>query len=164
MHPIDRLPLLAGLLLLAATQVAAAETPLPDPIAPAVIGRPLDEIRPAARPARPKAAAAKANRPKPVTAGHKAAPKLSDATATVVAPPIAQAAVAPPAAAPVQSGAARPAKQELDSVNPQAKVEDNVGQGPVEGAQRTAPGVFFGAKEQAVVRKYYAARPAATKG
>lgn len=60
------LPLSLAVLLAQGPTAAAAETPLPDPIAPAVIGRPLDQIgpvrRPAARPpvanqARPKPAA-----------------------------------------------------------------------------------------------------------
>ena len=168
MPAMDRLPYLAAILLLAATQVAAAETPLPDPIAPAVVGRPLEQIRPA-RPVRPKAAAAKPNRPKPVAVANKAANRLSDATATVVAPPLAQAAATPPAAtspaaAQPEPGTPRPAKQELDSANTQARVEDNVGQGPVQGTQRTAPGIFFGSKEQAVIRRYYATHPAPGKG
>ncbi|HYE40504.1 MAG TPA: hypothetical protein VEB23_11255, partial [Ramlibacter sp.] len=37
MHVTFRLPYLTGMLLLAATPFAAAESPLPDPIAPAVI-------------------------------------------------------------------------------------------------------------------------------
>ena len=53
MHVKFRLPYLTGALLLAAaTPFAAAESPMPEPIAPAVIGRPLDQIRPV-RPVRP---------------------------------------------------------------------------------------------------------------
>ncbi len=42
-----RLPHLSTVLMLAATTCVAAESPMPDPIAPAVIGRPLEQIRPA---------------------------------------------------------------------------------------------------------------------
>lgn len=75
------LPQLAGVLLLASAALAAAESPLPDPIAPAVLGRPVDQIRPA-RPARP-APAAKTTRPRPVAAAPKAAPARPAAVAAV---------------------------------------------------------------------------------
>jgi hypothetical protein len=37
---------------------------------------------------------------------------------------------------------------------------DNVGQGPVQGTQRAAPGIFFGSKAEAVIRWFYAMHPA----
>jgi Ni/Co efflux regulator RcnB len=167
-----RIPLLTSILLLAAAPpFAAAETPLPDPVPPAVIGRPLDQIRPA-RPARQKpATAAKANRPKPLATARSAAPKLSDET-VVVAPqqaapaaPPAQAAVAQPAVATAAApGAARAPKQEADRTDPQAKVADNVGQGSEVGIKPTAPGVYFGIRDQALIRKFYEAQPASGKG
>ena len=155
-----RFPHLAGALLLAATPfVSAAESPMPDPIAPAVIGRPLDQIRPA-RPAHRNPAAAKVNRPKPVVAVTKVAPKPTHAAAAVAPPAVVQAAVAPPAAAAQASlDAPRAPKQEADRVDPRAQVVDNVGQGPADGIRPTAPGVYFGTKAQAVVRKFYATRP-----
>lgn len=53
------LPMCVAVLLVQGATAAAAETPLvslPDPIAPAVIGRPLDQIGPVRKPARPPAA------------------------------------------------------------------------------------------------------------
>ncbi len=64
-----RWPHLMGMMLLAAAPFAGAESPLPDPIAPAVIGRPLDQIRPA-RQVHPKPAATKPNPPKEVAAAN----------------------------------------------------------------------------------------------
>jgi hypothetical protein len=60
MHVTFRFPYLSGVLLLLVPPFAAAEgpLPLPDPVAPAVIGRPLDRIQPV-RPPHPKTAAAK---------------------------------------------------------------------------------------------------------
>jgi hypothetical protein len=77
-----RLPHLTGVLLVAATPFAGAEPPLPDPIAPAVIGRPLNQIRPA-RPVRQKPAAAKPDRPKQVAGSNKAVPTLPAAPVAV---------------------------------------------------------------------------------
>ena len=45
-----RSTLLSALLLFAGAQFALAESPLPEPVPPAVIGRPLDQLKPA-RPA-----------------------------------------------------------------------------------------------------------------
>lgn len=87
----SRCPHLAGVLLLIAAPFAAAEgpLPLPDPVAPAVVGRPLAQIRPA-RPVQPKPAAARPVRRE----------QLAAATKPVRTPPPAQVALAP-AAAPV---------------------------------------------------------------
>jgi Ni/Co efflux regulator RcnB len=155
-----RLSTLAGLLLLAATPFAGAETPMTDPVAPAVIGRPLDQIRPA-RAVRPKTAAAKPYRPKPVVAINKAAPKPVHAPAAAALPAVAQ---ATPVPSPSASPAASPApKQEREQVDPRAAVVDNVGQGSAVGMQPTAPGIFFGVKEEALVRRFYATQPASGK-
>jgi hypothetical protein len=159
MHAMYRLPHLASVLLLAATPFAAAESPLPDPIAPAVIGRPLDQIKPT-RPARHKPTAAKANRPKPAAAANKAVPKPATPPVAVAPPAKATAALAPPAVAQAALGAPRPPKQELDSADPQARVVDNVGQGSAVGIKPTEPGVYFGIKDETLVRRYYEAHPA----
>lgn len=124
------LPQLAGVLLLASAALAAAESPLPDPIAPAVLGRPVDQIRPA-RPARP-APAAKTTRPRPVAAAPKAAP----------ARPAAVAAVAPAAVA----AAAVPQRAAVRQVVQQPRVQ-------------RAIGAYFTDSEQALVRRYYEANP-----
>jgi Ni/Co efflux regulator RcnB len=170
----DRLPHLAAFLLLAASTVATAETPLPDPVPPAVIGRPLDQIRPS-RPVRPqKSVAAKPNRPKPVVIGAaktvpKPAPAAPAATAAMGAPAAATATVAPtapaaaatplPAAAQATPEAAPSPKVERDVAEPRTPIVDNVGQAGPLGTKPTAPGVYFGAKAQAVVRSFYAAHP-----
>jgi hypothetical protein len=124
-----------------------------------VLGRPLDQIRPA-RATRPKPKVATNHRPTRVAASHKAATR--PATAPV--------AVAPPAApAPALAAVQQPApvapphapKQALDDrADPQARIADNVGQGPRAGAQPAAPGIYLGSREQAVVRRFYAAHPA----
>ena len=164
MPPQYRLPALLGVLLFTAAPVAVAETPLPDPVPPAVIGRPLDQIRPA-RPVRQKPAATRAQRPKPVAATSKAVPKLTDEAVVVAPPQAAPAAVAPPAAAQAAAqGGARPPKQEADRADPQARVADNVGQGSEVGIKPTAPGVYFGIRDQALIRRFYASQPASGKG
>jgi Ni/Co efflux regulator RcnB len=159
MSPMHRLPHLTGILLLAATPFAAAETPLPDPVPPAVIGRPLDQIQPS-RPARQKPVAAKAKRPKPVATARKAVPPLTDEPVVVAPPEATRAAVAPPAAAQAGTAAQRAPKQEADRADPQARLPDNVGQGTAVGVKPTAPGIFFGSKQQALIRKFYETHPA----
>lgn len=75
MHALLRSCLLcSGLVLLVAPPMAVAQSRLPDPIAPAVIGRPLDEIRPA-RPAPQKPVAAKPAAARPTAATTQRAPK-----------------------------------------------------------------------------------------
>jgi Ni/Co efflux regulator RcnB len=141
---------IAGLLLLVATPFSGAETPLPDPVAPAVIGRPIDQIRPA-RVVRHKTAAAKPSRPKQVVAARKVAPKPTQVASVMPLPAVTQAAPAAP------SGA----KQERDLADPRAKVVDNVGQPGAVGIKPTDPGIFFGIKEESVVRRFYATHPSA---
>lgn len=161
MHVRLRLPYLSGMLLLAATPLAAAESPMPDPIAPAVIGRPLDQIRPV-RPVRPKPMAVK---PK-AHAKAKAKTQATQAAASSkpTPKPAAAAAVVP---ASVQASAAddRVAKQALDDhVDPNVQVSNNVGQGSRLGRKPLQPGAYIGSRHQELVRKYYAANPAATEG
>jgi Ni/Co efflux regulator RcnB len=147
---------LAFALLLVATAAVGAESPTPEPIAPAVIGRPLDEIRPY-RPVRPKPAAAKPSRPKQIAASSKPAP-----AAPVAAAPAAAAAVAAaPAATTPPAPQAHAPKQAIDDrVDRQARVVDNVGQGTVVARKSLAPGAFLGSKYQEMVRRYYQAHPA----
>lgn len=142
MHVKFRWPHVTGVLLAAAAPLAGAQSPLPDPVAPAVIGRPLDQIRPA-RPARAKPAAVKPNRPRQVAASK-----------AVTAPPPAAVAVAPPV---VQQA---PAAQQV------AKQAPEQGAGPrTQPATRFAsrplgPGAYFSSRDQALVRRYYDANPA----
>lgn len=148
MRVMSCLPHLTGLLLLAAAPLAGAQDPLPDPIAPAVIGRPLDQIRPA-RPVRAKPAAVKPKR---------SAQAVTSKTAVASAPP-GPLAVAP---APAQQGAApqRAAKHAVDDrVDPRTQVMAPVGQGMRLASKPLGPGAYFGSKAQALVRKYYQANP-----
>lgn len=146
MHVMLRLPHVLGMSLLAASACVAAEGPLPDPIAPAVIGRPLAEIRPAP-PVRAKPAA-RPNRPKQVAGAGKA-------VAAPLSVPVAAAAVQ---AAPSQ----RVAKQAVDDrADPRTLVPNDVGRGTHFARKRLAPGAYLGSRHQAVVRKYYAGQPAA---
>lgn len=158
MHVKFRLPHLTGALLLAvATPFAAAESPLPDPIAPAVIGRPLHEIRPV----RPKPAPVKPKRTPSVAATARTAPK--PAAAAAVAKPAAAAVV--PASVQATSPQQHVAKQALDDrVDPDAQISSNVGQGSRLGRKPLQPGAYIGSKHQALVRKYYAAHPASVEG
>ena len=154
MHVMFRMPQLAGMLLIAATPLAGAESPMPDPIAPAVIGRPLDQIRPA-RPVRQKPAAAKPNRPKQLAAGSKAAPAKPS-----VAPVAPVAAAVPQAPAPQ-----RVAKQALDDrADPRTQVVNDVGKGTRFASKPLGPGVYFSSMHQTLVRRYYQAHPAAGAG
>lgn len=152
MHLMLRLPLLSGLLLSAGTPFAMAETPLVDPVPPAVIGRPLEQLRPA-RPVRPKPAAAKPARPRPAAARPAAPTKVARQPA---APPQA---LAPSAA---QNGPAtnRPAKQAVDDrADPRMQAVE-VGKGTHFARKPLGPGAFFGDKHRTAVRKYYEAHPA----
>lgn len=147
MHVI-RLPHLTGVLLLAAAPFAAAQSPLPDPIAPAVIGRPLDQIKPV-RPARPKPAAVKPERPRQLAAGKQA----------VSAPPSSPVAVAPAAVHEVPASQ-RAAKQAVDDrADPRTYVPDDVGKGTRFASKPLGPGAYFSSRDQALVRRYYEARP-----
>jgi Ni/Co efflux regulator RcnB len=155
------LPSLAGAFLLAAMSAAAAESPMTDPVAPAVLGRPLEHIRPA-RPVAQKAVVAKTVRPKRVAATAKAAPPKGEAP-VVAAPAIAAApavAAVVPAAAQAAPGVHAPKRALDDRVDGRAAAINEVGKGTVMGRKALGPGAFFGARHQAVVRKYYEAHAA----
>jgi hypothetical protein len=144
MHVTLPLPYLTGMLLLAATSVVRAESPLPDPIAPAVIGRPIDQIRPA-RPVPHKPAAAKPSRPKEIAASNKpVAPRRS---ATVVAAP---------AAVQDAPAARQVAKQAPDH---RAGPPPWVAEGTRFASKPFGPGAYFSSRDQALVRGYYERHP-----
>lgn len=164
-----RLTFFAGVVLFAAAPFAMAESPTPDPIAPAVLGRPLDQIKPA-RAAKPKAAIAKTQRSQPAataTMGASAAPALRLAAAPSLAAP--QPAVAAPAAPVVQAmpvaatapAAPHVAKQALDDrFDPNARMADDVGKGSHLATKPLPSGAYFSSRTQDMVRRYYAAHPA----
>ena len=187
MHLKFRLSYLGGVLLLAGVPVVAAESPmasggypLPDPVAPAVVGRPLNQIRPA----RPKPIAikpAQPAKPRQLAATPKAAPSPARAPARVAAAPKPSApatAVAskntPPAAATAAMGA--PAAASVapshtvakaavdDRIDPTAQVTDDVGKGSRLMSRRLAPGAYFNSRHQALVRKYYETHPVRNAG
>lgn len=142
---------LASLLLLAATPWAAAQSPMPDPVAPAVIGRPLDQIRPV-RPARPKPATATPERPKAVAA----APRRS---AVPVAPTTATAAVQATQATQAPPTQRAPTQAVDDRARPGTPVPNDVGRGTHLASKPLGPGAYFSGRYQALVRKYYEANP-----
>ena len=149
MHVKSRLSLLPGLLLLAAPAFALAESPMPDPIAPAVIGRPLDKIRPwhatakpvkPVKPAKPKQATARAPGPAKSAKAVRPSPALQ-ATAMGAAP------------------TAHAAKQALDDrVDPHAQLGE-VGKGTHFARKPLGPGAYFADRHREAVRKYYAEHP-----
>ncbi len=146
MHLPIRLPHLTAVLLLAATpSFSAAESPMPEPIAPAVIGRPLDQIRPV-RPARQKPVANKASRPKPAVASRKAAPKRTAAR---------------PATAPAVAGTV-PAQQTARPVAVQRVEPRTVAalpQAPRIVTRQFGPGNYFSRDDKKLVHDYYATHP-----
>lgn len=127
----SRFPHCAAALLLLAAPFARAESPMPEPIAPAVIGRPLDQIRPV-RPHRPKPAVAKPVRERQVAVANPAAP--------------ARAATAVPAPQQVPARALPPAQV--------------MGNAPLVASRSLGPG-YFSSKDSALVHRYYEAHPAA---
>ena len=132
MHVTLRLPLLSCVLLLAAAPHAWAESPLPDPVPPAVIGRPLDQIQPA-RPVRAKPPAAKPAAPRPQAAAAGQAPSSSQ----------------------------HQAKQALDDrADPRMQMV-GVGTGTHFARKPLGPGAYFGDRHRAAVRKYYGEHPGA---
>jgi Ni/Co efflux regulator RcnB len=148
MHVMFRLPpLVTGVLLLAVAPFGRAESPLPDPIAPAVIGPPLDQIRPA-RPGHHKAAAARSKARRVV------------ATSQVHAHPHAQARaheafVVAPTSVPPPPVSQQAIEQILQQVPRQAAqpVAQTVAQQPF------GPRSYFSTRDQELVRRYYAAHP-----
>lgn len=149
MHVTFRLPYPMGVLLAAVTLVAGAESPMPDPIAPAVIGRPLDQIRPAP-PVRQKRAAAKPTRPKQVASSNKAVPARRSA-AVAIAPTAVQ-------EAPVSRQVARQAP------DPRAQMGNAAAQGTPLATRPFGPGTYFTSRDQALVRTYYEMHPAPAPG
>jgi Ni/Co efflux regulator RcnB len=176
MHVIFRSSFLPAVLLLAAAPLATAQSyppPLPDPIAPAVIGKPLDQIGPpkplrlprspgakqapkstAARPAPPSTKIAR----QPAAGPHAAAPNTTARNTS--APNTAQPARATaPNTAQLGAGSQRPAKQAVDDrADPHAQLV-GVGAGTHFARKPLAPGVYFGDKQRMAVRKYYEAHP-----
>jgi hypothetical protein len=166
-----RLTLFAGAVLFAAAPFALAESPMPDPIAPAVLGRPVDLIRPV-HAAKPKAAVAKPRRTQRIataTMGAPARPALRLTAAPTLAPPqpvAAAAATAVPVAAAVPAAPTAPhaAKQALDDrFDPNARLADDVGKGTRLASKPLPPGAYFSSRTQAMLRNYYAAHPVSGK-
>lgn len=155
MPALYRLPLLTGVLLLGA-QLALAETPLSDPIPPAVLGRPLDQIRPS-RPAKAKVAKperardAKARRPEPLQLTRKPAPASKSQAAS-------QAQRTPAAQRP--QAAQRPVRQAAQDRAAPRTGGNKVGQGTHFARKPLGPGAYFGERHRSAVRKYYEVHPA----
>lgn len=150
-----RLPVLLALLLIGAggATLALAESPLPDPVAPAVIGRPLDQIRPA-RKVRP--AAAKPARPaKPRSVARESSPAAVQKTAAPVAAPQPLALPGAEADLPLP----RKAKQALDDREDNRVRADDVGKGTHFARKPLGPGAYFGDKARIAVREYFEKHP-----
>ena len=166
MHVKPRLLLLPGLLLLAGASFAFAESPTPDPIAPAVIGRPLPDVKPVRnereKPAQATAAPGKEAKQVAGKEAKAAAGAGKEAKqATGAGKPARATTPAVATAAPATAGAQRQAKQAVDDhADPNQRVEDNVGQGTHFARKRLAPGVYFREKHRTAVRKYYERHPA----
>jgi len=140
MHLPFRWPLLTGMLLLASVPFARAESPMPDPIPPAVVGRPLAQTW-TLRPARPKPLTVKPAKP-------RAAAKPVVSTKAMGA----AAATAP---------TAHRAKAALDDRADPNLLVDDVGKGTHVARKPLGPGVYFGDRHRSAVRKYYAEHPLA---
>lgn len=152
MHVMFRLPLLLpGVLLLAAAPFAFAESPLPDPVPPAVVGRPLPLVLPwrmhpqkpvAAKPVRPRHATARPAPGKKVVRRHAPA---TQARATT-----------PPADG---QGTQRAAKRALDDrIDPHMPLDD-VGKGVHLARKPLGTGAYFGDGNRAAARKYFDRHP-----
>lgn len=170
MHVMSRLPHLAAVLLLAAPRIGA-ETPFTDPVPPAVLGRPLDQVRPAqpVRSVRPKPVVIRPDRPRQAGAGNKAARKPPPARAAVAtrarvaaAPPAPS--TAAPAAVPGSAPSPRAAKQAVDDrVDARARPASEVGKGSRRATKPLDEGAYIGSRHQALVRKYYESQPASAE-
>lgn len=126
---------MAAVLLLALAPLVGAETPLPDPIAPAVVGRPVDETW-TVKPARKKQPVAqKAQRPKQQVA----------ASSSKAAPARPAVAAAVPAPAPA----------------PRAPITAAMGNGALARIPLGPPA--FSNRDQELVRRYYESRPVAAQ-
>ena len=140
----------ALLLLLGGASFALAESPLGegDPVAPAVVGRPLPPLKPGAPARKPVAV-------KPAPPRHAARP--APAGKTVAQPAKAVATVA----APDSSAMRHPAKQALDDRADPRGVRDDVGKGSHFARKALEPGAYFGDRNRAAVRQYYRDHPVA---
>ncbi|HET8747366.1 MAG TPA: hypothetical protein VFM98_17335 [Ramlibacter sp.] len=143
-----RLPVLLALLLIDAggAALALAESPLPDPIAPAVIGRPLDQIGPVRK---PRSAPAKAASPR------KPAPSALRKTTAPAAAPQARALPGADPDAPLP----RKAKKALDDREDNRVRADDVGKGTHFARKPLGPGAYFGDKVRVAVREYFDKHP-----
>ena len=155
MPALFRLPLLIGVLLLGAqfALAAQAETPFTDPIPPAVLGRPLDQIKPS-RPAR--AQVAKPERAKEGTARRPEPTQATRKPSSASRPQAASLAQRAPAAQ-------RPARPAEARAAARAR-GDNVGQGTHFARKPLGPGAYFGERHRTAVRKYYQQHPVAGAG
>lgn len=171
--------LLPALLLLASAAPAVAEGPIPDPFAPAVAGRPLDQIRPArvarpkpmnlkqataARPVERQAATAKGavKRAPTARAAAKAAPHaVARAAPLALAAPAAAAAVVP--VTQDVPASQRAAKQTLDDRFDANERFSEVGKGTNFARKPLAPGAYFGDRHRSAVHKYFEDHPASGK-
>ena len=153
----------AGALLLAAAPFAMAQSPLPDPVAPAVLGRPVDQIKPV-RPSHGKpVAVTKQAGLKLVPASNLPVPLAPAAppTAAALMPAAVQAAPAAPAAL---AAAPHGAKQALDDrFDPNARLADDVGKGTHLATKPLPSGAYFSSRTQQMVRNYYASHPGPAK-
>lgn len=153
MHFMLRFSVLPGLLLLAGASFALAESPLPDPVAPAVIGRPLDQIKPA-RPARDKAAAKRPGQAKARAAATTQAARVPKPAPPAFAPGPAQATQATQATP-------HPARQALDDrADPRVRAPE-VGKGTRFARKPLQPGAYIGDRHRSAVRKYFEQHPVA---
>jgi hypothetical protein len=156
-----RLPVLLAVLLAGAATSALAESPLPDPVAPAGIGRPLDQIRPgrAGKPAAKKEALRK-----DTAKARKIARSPAPAPQAAARPALLQGAPAAAAAPAVldddQPRPQRQAKRALDDRADTRVRTDDVGKGTHFARKPLGPGAYFDDKIRAAVRKYYDEHPA----
>lgn len=147
-----RLLLLPGVLF-AGASFALAESPMPDPIAPAVIGRPFGHMQ-QTRPAQRKPVAAKPAHARSATAKRPTAhAKLARKTA-----PATQAMGAAPAHAP--AGAHGPKQAVDDRADPRMRLDD-VGKGTHFARKPLGTGAYIGDKSRDAVLKYYQEHPSA---
>ena len=141
-----RLSILTSLLLLAASPLALAESPMPDPVPPAVVGRPLEHtwtyrVAPSTPAATKKPAARASGSP-------HAARKPAASTQVLGA-----------AASSSASASAHRAKQAVDDRADPNTILVNVGEGTHYARKPLGPGVYFADRHRAAVRKYYQEHP-----
>lgn len=164
-----RLPHLTCVLLLLAAPFAAAESPLPDPIAPAVLGRPLDRIWPM-RPLHRMPAAVRPGAKKQGAVAHKGLRPLPHARVALApmhargvaaVPGHAAVVAAAPAAVPAQQAAAVPPvpTRALAQRTVPATQVAGAGRSTLVASRRLGPGTYFNSQDHALVRSYYEAHP-----